>query len=74
MNVKPTNNPSKIIVEVTTDQVAPFVWLETEEVGEFSDNGFLQLQPKVEVTFGTKDITPVDIEKIKSTLTVRSIL
>ncbi|KAK6639866.1 hypothetical protein RUM43_008141 [Polyplax serrata] len=70
VNVKPTNNPSKIIVEVTTDQVAPFVWLETEEVGEFSDNGFLQLQPKVEVTFGTKDITPVDIEKIKSTLTV----
>ncbi|XP_045108284.1 beta-mannosidase-like isoform X2 [Portunus trituberculatus] len=58
-------------VNVKTDSVALFVWLETELPGVFSDNGFLMAQEEAQVHFyAVKKIT---VEDLKSSLTVKSL-
>lgn len=74
VKVEPTDDPRKVAVQVTTDRVAPFVWLETEESGEFSDNGFLLQWSSNDLIFENRQNEAVDLEKMKSTLTVRSLL
>ena len=74
-SVKKSPNTNEATITITTDKIAPFVWLETEEKGEFSDNGFILLKPNFNLKF-KKNINneTINIEKLKQTLTVRSLI
>lgn len=61
------------MVNLETDGIAPFVWLETDEEGIFSDNGFTLVSTTAQVTFSNRG-EEVDIDKFKETLEVRSLL
>lgn len=59
-------------IEIYTDKVALFVWLEANDVaGEFSDNGFLLVTPTRKVEFTAK--TDVTSDKLKNAITVISL-
>ena len=74
-SVKKSPNTNEATITITTDKIAPFVWLETEEKGEFSDNGFILLKPNFNLKF-KKNINneTINIEKLKQTLTIRSLI
>lgn len=72
-SVQPTAKPDQFLITLTTDQVAPFVWLEAYKVkGRFSDNGFLMKDSKVNVTFYAWET--VDINSLRSSLSVKSLM
>lgn len=60
-------------IELTTDAVAPFVWLEVEGLqGRFSDNGFVLVTQQTTVQFYSKDVLSAD--EVQSKLSVTSLL
>ena len=59
---------SAIDVTLTSDVIAPFVWLTVVGVkGHFSDNGFLMTQPRLTVTFLA--LEKVTTSEVKVTVT-----
>lgn len=65
-------NSTDLIVTLETDKIAPFLWLETDVDGQFSDNGFTLREKNVELVFSNRE-DPIDVEEFKSTLTTRSL-
>lgn len=73
VQVTEIKNDTHIVLELTTDKIAPFVWMETDEPGQFSENGFILLKKKKIITFSNRNET-VDINRLRTSLTVRSLL
>ncbi|KAK7109880.1 hypothetical protein V1264_013841 [Littorina saxatilis] len=60
-------------ITLTTDAIAPFVWLEAGSVfGKFSDNGFIIITPTATVKFMASQ--DVDLNTMKQQLSVRSLV
>ncbi|XP_049828728.1 beta-mannosidase-like [Schistocerca gregaria] len=60
-------------ITVSSNAIAPFVWLEAENInGFFSDNGFIILQPVTELQFYTTQETTA--EELESALSVTSVM
>lgn len=48
-------------IEITTDNIALFVWLDTNKIkGRFSENGFLQVTGKRNIYFYSEEETTAD--------------
>ncbi|XP_063539308.1 beta-mannosidase isoform X1 [Cydia strobilella] len=63
-NIKPTTNGFRYTVEITTDTVVLFLWLETQEPGRFEDNGIIVTDPRITVNYvSNKQMSPQDLEK-----------
>ncbi|KAK8727948.1 hypothetical protein OTU49_009526, partial [Cherax quadricarinatus] len=58
-------------VKVTNDAISLFVWLEVDESGVFSDNGFLMTESQVDILFYSLSETTVDA--LQSSITVKSL-
>ena len=62
-------------IEIKTNSISLFVWLDfsldSEIVGEFSENGFLMFNETKSIYFFSE--TPVEVNQLKSELTVRSL-
>ncbi|XP_045607068.2 beta-mannosidase isoform X1 [Procambarus clarkii] len=58
-------------VKLTNDAISLFVWLEVDEDGVFSDNGFLMTEPEVDITFYSLKDTTADA--LQSSITVKSL-
>lgn len=59
-------------IDIRTDRVALFVWLEANDVaGQFSDNGFLLVTPNRTIEFVAKD--DVTSDKLKQAITIVSL-
>ena len=59
-------------VSLTTDNIAPFVWLEATGVkGRFSDNGFLLLSASKSFTFYSWEMTTA--KELAASLSVKSL-
>ena len=71
-SVVPGMDANTFEIEISTDTVALFVWLEANDIaGEFSDNGFLLVTPTRKIEFTAKiDVTS---DKLKDALTVVSL-
>jgi beta-mannosidase len=60
-------------VTLTTSAIAPFVWLDADQVmGRFSDNGFLMVHPQKVVTFYSWD--GVTVDNLKAALSVKTLM
>ena len=60
-------------ISLTTDAVAPFVWLEASGIkGRFCNNGFLMFQQKESVMFYAWQQT--DVRTLKESLTIKSLM
>ena len=60
-------------ISLTTDAVAPFVWLEALGIkGRFCNNGFLMFQQKESVMFYAWQQT--DVRTLKESLTIKSLM
>ena len=60
-------------LKLTTDAIAPFVWVDTYKVkGQFSDNGFLMLHKTRTLTFYAWET--VDVTTLRGALTVKSLM
>lgn len=71
-SVIPGMDANTFEIEISTDRVALFVWLEANDIaGEFSDNGFLLVTPTRKIEFTAK--TDVTSDKLKGALTVVSL-
>lgn len=68
-NATVRNQAFKIILH--TDNIAPFVWLETRVKGHFSTNGFLLSSSKFEVIFFTEE--KITENQLMKKLTVKSL-
>lgn len=72
-SVQATSKPDEFLIFLTTDNIAPFVWLEAYGVkGRFSDNGFLMKDSKVTLIFTAWQT--VDVNTLKSSLSVKSLM
>ena len=71
-NVNPGTKANTFQVEITTDRVALFVWLEANDIaGQFSDNGFLLVTATRKVEFiANQDVTSDDL---KDSITIMSL-
>ncbi|KAI0212268.1 hypothetical protein LSAT2_002827 [Lamellibrachia satsuma] len=59
---------------LTTDAIAPFVWLDTQGImGRFSDNGFIMVEPVKVLSFYAWD-KPIYIDEFHRCLTVKSLM
>lgn len=58
---------------ITTDAIAPFVWLSSPLPGIFSDNGFLMRDQRMNVAFQCKDPS-ASFNKFRSTLSIISLM
>ncbi|XP_023230069.1 beta-mannosidase-like isoform X1 [Centruroides sculpturatus] len=59
-------------ITLSSDNIAPFVWLETKIKGRFSTNGFLLISSKFDIIFFSKErITTFQLQK---KLNIRSLL
>lgn len=58
-------------VSVKTDAVALFVWLETDQRGVFSDNGFVMTQEEIQLSFYAAE--EINVEDLRSSLTIKSL-
>ena len=58
-------------VTLTTDNIAPFVWIDTksDRMGTFSDNGFLMCQASTTVAYYSQTAI-VDSDELYADLTV----
>ncbi|KAL3837189.1 hypothetical protein ACJMK2_022560 [Sinanodonta woodiana] len=66
-------NTGIFTVTLSTDAIAPFVWLETYGVkGRFSDNGFLMVHSQKNVTFTAWEV--VDVPTLRKSMTVKSLM
>lgn len=66
------SSPTQVSFVVTSNQVAPYVFLQTSIAGVFSDNGFLLLpNTPVAVLFNAKQAVKVDV--LQASLTVKSV-
>lgn len=74
VDVTRDENSNVILIDLRTDAIAPFVWLETDEEGIFSDNGFTLWTESKQLKFGNREEKEIDTENFKNTLTVRSLL
>ena len=73
VDVQPGTAADEFTVSISTNAIAPFVWLEAYGVkGRFSDNGFLMIKPKVTLTFYAWQ--PVDAVTLRKALTVKSLM
>ena len=73
VDVKPGATTDEFTVSITTNAIAPFVWLEAYGVkGRFSDNGFLMIKPTMTLTFYAWQ--SVDPSTLKQSLTVKSLM
>ncbi|KAK7109882.1 beta-mannosidase-like [Littorina saxatilis] len=73
-SVQQASSPRGFTITLTTDAIAPFVWLEAGSMmGRFSDNGFLLVKMTFTVTF-TAWRDDVDIHTLRSHLSVRSLM
>jgi beta-mannosidase len=71
-SVTPGTNANTFVIDVTTDKVALFVWLEASDVaGQFSDNGFLLVTPTRTIEFIAKE--DVTSDKLKHAITIVSL-
>uniref|UniRef100_V5GTZ4 Beta-mannosidase B n=1 Tax=Anoplophora glabripennis TaxID=217634 RepID=V5GTZ4_ANOGL len=60
-------------IEITTDNIALFVWLDTNKIkGRFSDNGFLQVNESRKVYFYSEEETTA--EDLQKDLTITNLL
>ncbi|KAK7109883.1 beta-mannosidase-like [Littorina saxatilis] len=67
-------SPREFTITLTTDAIAPFVWLEAGSMmGRFSDNGFLLVKMTFTVTF-TAWRDDVDSHTLRSQLSVLSLM
>ena len=71
--MKPGATTDEFTVSVTTNAIAPFVWLEAYGIkGRFSDNGFLMIKPTMTLTFfAWESVTP---SELKQSLTIKSLM
>lgn len=59
--IRKISNDGEFIIELSTDRIALFVWLESVDVrGTFSENGFLMLEPRIVVFFKSEEQTSAD--------------
>lgn len=58
-------------IEVTSDVIALYVWISSDFLGLFSDNGFPMFSSTVKVVF--KSVDDVSLPQLMSRLRVRSI-
>ena len=71
--VNVTGNQNEFMIQLETNAVAPFVWLEASGIrGRFSDNGFLLMEASKNVMFYAWE--PVDVQKLQTSLTVKSLM
>lgn len=71
-DVKAAGVENAFTVTMTTDNIAPFVWLEATGIrGRFSDNGFLLLTQSKTLTFYAWEMTTV--QELTSALKVKSL-
>ena len=60
-------------VTISTSAIAPFVWLETPGIqGRFSDNGFLMVQPVMQIQYFAWEL--IDQNKLQNSLTIKSLM
>ncbi|KAL4228617.1 hypothetical protein ACF0H5_011667 [Mactra antiquata] len=72
-NVQATSKPNEFTLTLTTDALAPFVWVDTNNVkGRFSDNGFLMYQKTMTLTFYAWET--VDVNTLTNSLSVKSLM
>lgn len=68
-----TSKLDEFTVTLTTDAIAPFVWVDAYKVkGRFSDNGFLMIQKTITLTFYAWEKVNVDV--LKAALSVKSLM
>lgn len=72
-NVMATAKQDEFVITLTTDAIAPFVWIEAYKVkGRFSDNGFLMIHKDTNLTFYAWET--VDVDTLKAALSVKSLM
>jgi len=72
-NIQTGSEPNTFSMTVTSDHVAPFVWLEAKGIkGRFSDNGFLMYTSNVNLTFYAWET--VDDVTLRKSITVKSLM
>ena len=60
-------------VTISTSAIAPFVWLETPGIqGRFSDNGFLMVQPVMQLQYFAWEL--IDQNRLQNSLTINSLM
>lgn len=64
--------PTEITINLEADRIVPFIWLETNEDGIFSDNGFTLIKKSIEIKFTNRG-EKINCRKFKETFTVRSL-
>jgi len=65
-------SPNTAVLNLTTNATAPFVWLEVDVLGRFSDNGMVMVAGETRsVTF--KGATGFDLAKLIGSLRIRSL-
>jgi beta-mannosidase len=71
--IKTTEEDNVFELQLRTDAVAPFVWLEARGIkGRFSDNGFLMFLPQKTILFYAWETTDIDI--LKERVTIKSLM
>ncbi|XP_060593754.1 beta-mannosidase-like [Ruditapes philippinarum] len=71
--IKTTEDDNVFELQLRTDAVAPFVWLEARGIkGRFSDNGFLMFLPQKTILFYAWETTDADI--LKERVTIKSLM
>lgn len=63
----------EVLINLSTDGIAPFVWLEADEEGIFSDNGFTLIEETTQIKFSNRG-EEIDVDRFRETLVVRSLL
>lgn len=63
---------TEVLIYLDTTDITPFVWLETDAAGSFSDNGFTMIDGTKILKFSNGD-ERVDVAKLRDTITVRSL-
>ncbi|XP_057669222.1 beta-mannosidase-like isoform X1 [Diorhabda carinulata] len=72
-DIRKISDAGVFIIEISTDQIALFVWLESLDIrGNFSENGFLMVQPKRVVFFNSEEQTST--EYLLKTITITHLL
>ena len=71
--VNVTGNQNEFMIQLQTNAVAPFVWLEASGIrGRFSDIGFLLMEASKNVVFYAWE--PVYVQKHQTSLTMTSLM
>jgi beta-mannosidase len=72
-DVMATTTNNVFALTLTTDAIAPFVWIDAYKVkGRFSDNGFLMLHKTRTLTFYAWET--IDVATLKAALSVKSLM